>query len=375
MHPKRPAVPCRASRSRSPSRTWTASGRSSSAPRPASPVISTIPLPRLRRSPMPAGSEPAFSGRSIPAGVWRARSSDGSDRARWQTSRRSRSKPFFWIARRYTNAGVVARRDRQFGHVPVAAIVLRDVEAVRRRPRAPLPRTACAGPRGCRPPSTVSYAPRTATGKLQRAELRARLDPGCARGLPAGPDRPGVTARSAGPTASTSPIEASVVGPTQRPAPPRHVVDGGPTGRPGPRHCRARRPDRRCRRSAGSGYAAGGGSGPDRRPGPRRRPRGHPRRRGRTGDPGRGQFGGVVALDSPPAAPTGRSPSSPSSRRTAPSPTSRPSAPSRRSPAPRTGPRDWRRTVRGAGLHARRRGPRPLGPTARANPHLPRTRR
>ncbi|MBA3235226.1 MAG: alpha/beta fold hydrolase [Chloroflexi bacterium] len=76
------------------------------------------------------------------------------------------------------DVGVVARRDATFGHVPVAAIVLRD--------EAPNS-TDDDLTRHCRerlatfkvPQAFIRLPtlPRTASGKLQRAELRARLDP------------------------------------------------------------------------------------------------------------------------------------------------------------------------------------------------------
>ncbi len=89
------------------------------------------------------------------------------------------------------DAGVVARRDATFGHVAVAAIVLRD-EAVDPTDDD-LVRHCRERLAGFKVPvayTRLSALPRTATGKLQRAELRARLDPDPPAGPPVNQHEP-----------------------------------------------------------------------------------------------------------------------------------------------------------------------------------------
>ena len=76
------------------------------------------------------------------------------------------------------DVGVVARRDATFGHVPVAAIVPRD-EATNATDDD-LARHCHERLAGFKVPAAfirLPTLPRTDSGKLQRAELRARLDP------------------------------------------------------------------------------------------------------------------------------------------------------------------------------------------------------
>ncbi len=89
------------------------------------------------------------------------------------------------------DAGVVARRDATFGHVPVAAIVLRDGAA--NPSDDDLARHCRERLAGFKVPAAfdrVPTLPRTVTGKLQRAELRARLDPDAPGDLPLDPTVP-----------------------------------------------------------------------------------------------------------------------------------------------------------------------------------------